>query len=390
MIVLPNLIKNCLDINKKNSDVLKKRKSNIELLKIIAIILITIQHCITSCKIQTGLISNNSKSVFLILFRYIGLIGNNIFIICSSYFLVDSKKNNKQKIINILADSFVISLLWFIPCIVFNIKLTGNDIFKELFPVSSGNNWFIACYIILYLIYPILNKLIDNISQITLLRIVIALAFMYAFIQFFLSGKLGYTNLLLFVFLYLLVAYLKKYKKKCCNNKKLNFIILFISIIMYIAFIIIPNYLALYNENARKAMIVIGIKPSNSVIYWSRNMFNPFGILIAVSLFNIINSSKVFYNKAINYLSSCSLVYYLIHENRLFREKIRPNLFVEFNNDHRYQWIILMFVLVLIGGMILAIIYKITFQKTVHRISNLIYKLIRTVYLKLEEKIIRE
>lgn len=55
-----------------------------------------------SIEIQEGLIDLNLASldiqnIVLLIFRYVGQIGNVIFIICSSYFLLESEKANAKK-----------------------------------------------------------------------------------------------------------------------------------------------------------------------------------------------------------------------------------------------------------------------------------------------------
>ena len=77
----------------------KTRSSNIELLKIAAIFLIIISHfSLTFSYFQDIDHSTNSAELFFVaLSRYFGSIGNNIFFICSAWFLLDSKRNNKKK-----------------------------------------------------------------------------------------------------------------------------------------------------------------------------------------------------------------------------------------------------------------------------------------------------
>ena len=77
---------------------IKKRNSSIELLKVFAIIIIIISHSVpygASYSNYDGFIdinvaSSNINVVLLAIIRYFGQIGNAIFIICSSWFLVDS------------------------------------------------------------------------------------------------------------------------------------------------------------------------------------------------------------------------------------------------------------------------------------------------------------
>lgn len=96
---------------------LRKRDSGIELLKILAIFIIVIGHVVqtlgTNPEITgypAGTFIDLSKAtmnidVFILQnMRYLGLIGNAIFFICSAWFLCDDYKVSKKKIISMCVD----------------------------------------------------------------------------------------------------------------------------------------------------------------------------------------------------------------------------------------------------------------------------------------------
>lgn len=153
------------------------RKSNIELYKIIALILITIGHCITSTYYP---LDNSNTDIFMVglsALRYLGTLGNDIFIICTAYFLIDSdSKPNKKKIVNIVIDTFVISIIWLVPMFLLGFKLGKKEMIGEFFPLTFNNNWFITCYILLYLLYPLLNLVAKTIRQKNLFRLIVNFA----------------------------------------------------------------------------------------------------------------------------------------------------------------------------------------------------------------------
>ena len=83
---------------------MKKRNSSIELLKIIAIILIIIQH---SCPVYGNVsgggyinikyATTNIQQLIISILSCLGEIGNIIFIMCSSWFLLEKKFLNISK-----------------------------------------------------------------------------------------------------------------------------------------------------------------------------------------------------------------------------------------------------------------------------------------------------
>ncbi|MCM1326104.1 MAG: hypothetical protein NC094_09675 [Bacteroidales bacterium] len=83
------------------------RNSGIEVKKIVAIVLIVISH--VSARIDgenfygkdvlsLSMATNNTQQFLVAYFRYFGTLGNYIFMACSAYVLVDSKKVDKSKI----------------------------------------------------------------------------------------------------------------------------------------------------------------------------------------------------------------------------------------------------------------------------------------------------
>jgi peptidoglycan/LPS O-acetylase OafA/YrhL len=101
----------------------KERNSSIELLKIIAMFMIVISHLAQSYgTLHTNLpvaqeyfydlkiASANINNIIMILLRSLGAIGNDIFFICTAWFLVDSKKSNKKKVIEMLLDVWAINI----------------------------------------------------------------------------------------------------------------------------------------------------------------------------------------------------------------------------------------------------------------------------------------
>lgn len=104
----------------------KLHNVGIDLLKVIAIVLIIISHvgqtlCLEpsipvngSYYINLNNSTNNSSLFILSLLRGAGALGNNIFFVCSAYFLIDSKRVKKEKVISLLSD------VWFISAIIFS------------------------------------------------------------------------------------------------------------------------------------------------------------------------------------------------------------------------------------------------------------------------------
>lgn len=105
--------------NRKNRD---NRNSGIELLKIFAIFLIVVSHVVRTLSGTNTYISyqeyvinlshatTDLQQLVATMIRYIGRLGNTLFFVCSAWFLLDSKRINKRKMLQILMDIWVISV----------------------------------------------------------------------------------------------------------------------------------------------------------------------------------------------------------------------------------------------------------------------------------------
>ena len=154
----------------------KIRFSSIELLKIFAIVLIAISHTTQSldtgsafsskeilCGYPQSLVTKDIQQFILSCFRYFGCIGNEIFWVCSAWFLVDNSKVNKKKIVDMLADIWTISIvILLIYVFILHGSIQQFHIREFLFPSTYSLNWYLTCYMLMYAFHPILNMFVNN------------------------------------------------------------------------------------------------------------------------------------------------------------------------------------------------------------------------------------
>lgn len=104
-----------------NEKRINNRQSGIELLKIIAMLLIVISHNAQSVSGAENFIINNvninqpTTNLFIFIsqfFRSFGALGNNMFLLSSIWFLVDSKNVKLNKIAYITLDTYVFSVIF--------------------------------------------------------------------------------------------------------------------------------------------------------------------------------------------------------------------------------------------------------------------------------------
>lgn len=368
-----------------------KRNSNIELLKIFAIILVVLSHATFNSfdphpnndylfMIDITKSTNNIQLFIVKLFRNMGQIGNAIFLICSAYFLLDSSVVKYKKIICIIGDCFAISIGALILFSLMGYTFSVGYIIKQLLPVTFGNSWFVTCYLLLYAIHPMLNIVINSVNKRMLLRFNLSFFILYNIISFFMRRTLFfYSEIIGFIGVYFFVAYIKKTNTILTLSKKWNVITLLVGIAGWIIMMVVTNVLGL-----REPLFEYQCNRWNSFI-------NPFFLMIACAIFNIIKKYQ-FYSKSVNFVSSLSLLIYVIHCNRIWRDYVRWDVMELVWSKYQGDYIVLETLTIafftLLVSLAVAIVYKLTFGKVVVKTCDKFLGFVLPIWRKIEDKLV--
>ncbi len=406
----------------------KVRESGIELIKVIALLMIVIYHCIITAGngifVNAGIVydvaTESLTGRVLQVMCYMGNIGNLIFYIASCWFLVDKSSVRINKVAVIIVDCVVVSigvvliamalgkevaiadiikscfpltfcLNWFIVAYIliyllhplFNMileiamalgkEVAIADIIKSCFPLTFCLNWFIVAYILIYLLHPLFNMILESITQHRLLQYNMLFGVLYCVIAQINGEAFFYTDLVGFIGIYFMVAYAKKYMMKIIDKIKINVIMLISGVICLVILQCATNKIGMY-------VTFLDMQKWNKLC-------NPMVIVIAFSLFNIFRQIK-FKSSVINYVSSLSLLVYILHENYIFRRYFRINLM--YNMWCRTGQInILVFVIgfgigLFIVTILIAMVYKQLVQPWSSKIGAYLVKCAYAIYNKIE------
>ena len=138
-------------------------------------------------------------------------------------------------------------------------------------------------------------------------------------------------------------------------------------IILFLLLIVITNILGLKLNIFKDKMT-----------HWAKPL-NPLTILICFIIFNKFNKLN-FYNRKINVISSLSLVIYLLHENYIFREYIKPKYYDKIIGQNMIYGYFKLFTIILMFSFTLAIIYKYTINKLIIKISEYLELKLKKIY----------
>lgn len=309
----------------------------------------------SSAPFVVGIASSNSQYLLASCMEAAGIIGDVIFIVCSSYFLLESRKMKVGKVALMILNSLVISLIFMSVILALGYKLTAMEIVRQIFPTIFQNNWFVAYYIVFYLIHPLLNRIIHTLDK-KALGIAAALLFIECYIFLFVQAEApGINKLICFVAIYFIVAYFKYYGSSFTQSKKWNIVVLVSSVVLYYAMMLAVNYIGLEKYAGEECPL-----------FHLFHINNPIILAFSLSLFNLANRRQ-FVSKPINFLASLSLLFYLIHHNNLFAKYVQPKWHIwfveEFGESLLVPDMLILSAILFAAGIALAAVYKLTIER---------------------------
>lgn len=346
---------------------MKVRESNYELMRIISTFFIVIYHVMLHGQIfehATGFIEIVCWGIEAVI-----LIHVNSFVLLTGYFQCKSKRklgkalaiNNQAWFYRVFIMVVLVIIGWIsFPC--------GSNLLNTISPIDYSY-WYIGCYLILYLISPILNKVMANCSERELRNIVILLFIIFSILSTFTVDKFVNTNtgrsLSTFILLYFIGGYLRCYpigesyflKRISVSAKRVLYLFLFflcatfslLSIISYTDFIS-------FGTLGRKVGGILG--------FIHISYASPIVILQSV-LYLLFFGTFKFKNKVINMVSGASLGVYLISENPYLYSNFYDKIKLTSINCITYKTILYVFLLsvgIFVFCTILELIRKFIFK----------------------------
>ena len=367
---------------------IKERKSNIELLRIIAMLLIISFHYVYKSEYVFDKLDYNAFIVKT--FYFFGELGVNLFILITGYFLVNGKFSMKKLIKLILEVNFYYLFSTFLAY-RFNIGSVKNlDIFRDyiliFFPSIFDRFWFITVYMLVYILSPYINILVHNLSKNNYKKLLLILILLWSIIPTIFGILFNSTETLLYynrfiwlIVMYLVGAYIRLYSIKFFD-KKINAVIA--SLVSFI--IMVVGILVIYKYNY--AFSLLGTR--EVAYFWGPNTLPM--LVLSVSIFILFINLKINSNKIINLLASTTLGIYMIHDG-IFAGFIWNNIFNtknHLNGKYPISHIIIATFIIFIFGVIVDLIRQFIEKHTVDKfLDSKIYVKLRNTCEKVSNKI---
>ena len=294
----------------------KTRNSNIELLRVLSMLMIVAYHYSIYGFYAEDLMYTNNK-LFVDIFGMGGKIGTDLFVLISGYYMVNSRFTFK-KILTLLGQVWFYSIGALL--IFFLLKgeavLNGEVLKISLFPILSGHYWFITYYVILLFCSQYLNILVKNLSKRQHLTLCILLFSLCSFLPEFLHIKYADGSLPLFIALYVSAAYCRLHLVADKKLLKISTLALLLLVAFCVMRIVVTDVIGQQNRDSDMLAAAVGFMGA----------YSPFAFLIAVFLLVIFSKAEGKHNRAVAFLGSVSFGVYLFHDNALVREILWQNV----------------------------------------------------------------
>lgn len=286
----------------------KERNSNIELYRIIVMLLIVMHHYV----VNSGLLDEMFKtplapeSIFLYLFGMWGKTGIDCFVLITGYFMCKSKIS-LYKFVKLLLQVELYNILF--GCIFLYtgyIPLSFSSLLQIVNPISSVGTSFTSCFLLFYLFIPFLNILLNNISKSQHVLLVILSLGVYTILGTIPWIGVTFNYVTWFCVLYVVAAYIRLYGIWRGEEKKLwggvSLALIFISVLS--VFIMLFRGVR-SGVGVDWELLMFFVSDSNKLL----------AFLVSVSTFMFFKNIHIRQSKWINTIASCTFGVLLIHAN---------------------------------------------------------------------------
>ena len=305
----------CNCFKRYDMKVKKIRESNLEILRILCIIFIIGDHFVG----QSGVIetSNLVLSFFYCAVTSLSRVACSVFIIISAWFSTEKPFRIKRVI-----HTWLTVIMYTVPITLYCMYWGGaskENLFYAFLPIEGSPLWFAGYYMVLVLLSPVLNWLINEApKQIVEWLLLVLFCLMVIFSTA--TANLGFFahDIWPLLFLYLTTGYIKKYKpvpesKKC--------LLIFGSLWFFLTFL-----RAYVMGKSGSNLSIYAMIRDYCEIYRARLQTLP-NLLMAYSIFFYFYAIKVAPSRIINTLAGTTLGIYCFHQVPVWYSYLWTNIF---------------------------------------------------------------
>lgn len=283
-----------------------QRNSNLELLRIIAMLFIVSYHYGRHGVYTFEVDVFTFNRFFVSILEIGGQLGVSLFVLISAYFL--SQKSFKSiRIIKIIMETWYYALLGFLFFVLILREFSFFEMIKSLLPMIFERYWFMTSFVLMLIFSPFLNHFIKGLSKQVFKSLLVVMLFIFGFVRTVFMVEMNYSNLIWFVFLYLVAAYIHQYQADFTYQASYYLKQFVFYYVVLVVIIIIFDCLGVYSDFFSWYASYF-VKITSFILFFA-----------SVNLFIYFIKKAPFSNQSINAISKHSFAVYLIHDNDLFR-----------------------------------------------------------------------
>lgn len=280
----------------------KVRNSNLELYRIICMLMIVAHHFVVNSGLtgQDGPLiiePTNGNSIFLRVFGMWGKTGINCFLMITGYYMCTSKIT-PRKFVKLLAQVYLYNFVIFGVFLYFGYEhLSSWRIIILLSPFWEFKTNFTSCFIAFYLLIPFLNILVQNMSEKQHRYLLGLLLFYYTICGSIPTFEITFNYITWFSVIYIIASYIRLYPQPFFYRNNLWGVFTIISVLLATASVFVLLF--------TKPYPYFLISESNKV----------FAVLVAVTSFIWFKNLNLKHSKVINAIGGSTFGVLLIHAN---------------------------------------------------------------------------
>lgn len=285
----------------------KVRDSNLELYRIVAMLLIVAHHYVVNSGLLDVMGQNppplSAKSLFIYWLGMWGKTGINCFVLITGYFMCTSSITVRKFLKLLLEVYFYRIVIYTVFCVAGYSGITVGDLATVLLPTRNIGDNFTGCFLFFYLCIPFLNILVHNLNKKQHAMLIVLLLTIYTLFGTLPGIRVTMNYVSWFCVLYVIASYIRIYslplKKLHIGWGGLTLLMVGISLVSVMATLYV-------NEVFHKSI---------SPYRWVSDSNAFLALATGVCSFMYFRGLKIRYNSFINTVGACTFGVLLIHAN---------------------------------------------------------------------------
>lgn len=288
-----------------NVGVKSPRNSNLELYRIICMIMIVAHHFVLNSGIGIKIFSDplNANSLFLILFGAWGKTGINCFLMITGYYMCTSKITIR-KLVKLLGQIYLYKILFFSVFLFYGYETASvTRLVKLLMPVWGFGGNFVDCFIVYWLSIPFLTILVKNMNKRQHELLLLLALSSYTILGTIPTFQIHYNYITWFCITFFIASYIRFYPLSVFDSNKFCGWLTIISVLLSLV---------------STAFMHIHFSSLGDIAvshYFVSNCNKFCAVAVAVSSFLYFKNLKIRYNRIINTIAAGTFGVLLIHAN---------------------------------------------------------------------------